>query len=225
MSLWPRPRRRTRTRTRACRRGSARAPPQRAGWSYKDAGVRATWHQGCADWQGRGREREPPRDGGTFDVGDGALVTAADRAAVGGAPLAQLALTDGTVLASSTGGGGDDDAIDDLGGLSALRFFNCETHFTPPQLAELGRRLAELEPQRRHLLRLSRRARRARCLATRGHQPLARRARPRGGAFGEGALSRGGLRGRCGGGWLFIASCLVVSCVKERLLLWEAVSV
>ena len=67
-------------------------PPQRAGWSYKDAGVRATWHQGCADWQGRGREREPPRDGGTFDVGDGALVTAADRAAAD-KRLAQVGLS------------------------------------------------------------------------------------------------------------------------------------
>ena len=75
---------------------------------------------------------------------------AADRAAVGGAPLAQLALTDGTVLASSTGGGGDDDAIDDLGGLSALRFFNCETHFTPPQLAELRNALPRCTAAQAH---------------------------------------------------------------------------
>ena len=37
-------------------------------------------------------EREPPRDGGTFDVGDGALVTAADRAAAD-KRLAQVGLS------------------------------------------------------------------------------------------------------------------------------------
>ena len=42
--------------------------------------------------KGRGREREPPRDGGTFDVGDGALVTAADRAAAD-KRLAQVGLS------------------------------------------------------------------------------------------------------------------------------------
>ena len=34
-----------------------------------------------------------------------------------------------------------------------------------------------------------------------------------GGIIGGAPPPRGGLRGRCGGGWLFIALCRVVSCV------------